>query len=543
MKKNLFRGVVFAFSLVLLQGWFILPLTFSQPKQIPEKEKYGGTLKVGIREDPRSLDARYIDTIILGYAQIYDRLVEFGARASDPLVPALAESVEQVDELTWMIKIKKGVKFHHGRELTAEDIRTQLSWAFDTPKGWKPIPEKSALDSIGRVDLIDTYTLRIVLKYPNELFLPYTLQRALNGGAVPPELVEKWGKEFSIHPTGAGPFKFVEWVSGDHITLERFNDYWGKKAYVDKVIFRTIHDPMTMLIALQKGEVDIAQVDLTALPRLEKDPNIKIYKVVPTINPRRYGGSVSFNLRRWPMNSLKFRQAVAMGIDWEKIARISVPHGLAVIQRSLLKGSWAYDPKAEKIAPSYNPQKAKQLLKEVEAEAGKPLPTLYFLTYDSPILENASNIAKAELEKIGLKLTLYVLPYQNANHKLRRDPKMEWDMAMWGLIRGAAIGPSFWFEYFRSDKRAAPDGTNIWGYKNPEVDRLYKVGMSGMKDRKKLREIYLGTERLILNDLFFIPIWNQPILFGVNRKVHDFYPHDTGWIYMASPFNNIWIEK
>ncbi len=536
---------------VLISMMVLLNLVFpeslysatSQPRAVPEKEKYGGTLRIAIGTEPKSLDSRYLGSgwdANPGFQQIYESLVDFGSKASRPSVPVLAESWEQLDDVTWLVRIRKGVKYHNGRELIAEDIKTQIGWSMQPPKGWRPPRQKSASGPIKQIEVIDKYTMKITLKQPEELFVPYIMRWGHNGYS-PPELVEKWGKEYTLHPTGTGPFKFVEWISGDHVTIERFDDYWGKKPYLERVIIRTIPDSQTRFIALQKGEVDISDIPLTSLPIAKKDPNLIIYEPMSTFKPD--GGGFDFNLRRWPMNQLKFRQAIAMGADWEKIAKLSVPNGRAVIRRSFLKGSWAYDPKAEKIVPSYNPEKAKKLIKEVEKEAGRPIPRLYALTGDTGAYSNFLTIGESELKKIGISLDLHFVPFHVAKDIRQRDPKMEWDINLWREAKGAGVHPLFVFESFRADSRKAPDGKNLFGYDNPKFDELFTRGNKGMKDRKKLQELFQEMERILLTDIPRLPIWDEPVCFGVNKKVHDFYSHDSLWIFLVSSYNNIWIEK
>ncbi len=546
MRKDIIKYLaVIIFFTVLIEPGLIVNLAQSQPKTVPEKEKAGGTLRIAMTKDPKSLDARYLSAWgwenAPGFQQIYERLIDYGSQVSSPPIPALAESWQQLDEVTWIVRIRKGVKFHHGRELTAEDIKTQVGWAMETPKGWRPIRHgRSAVALLKQVDLVDRYTLKFTLKQPDELFVPYVMGWSMNAVA-PPELVEKMGKQFALQATGTGPFKLGEWVSGDHVTIEKFDDYWGKKPYLDKVIFRTIPDPQTRFIALQKGEVDISDIPLTSLPQAKKDPKLQVYQIVSSF--RLSGGGLYFNMRRWPMNSLKFRQAVAMGADWEKIAKLSVPHGLAVIKRSLLAGSWAYDPQAEKIVPRYNPEKARQLIKEVEKEAGRPIPPLFAMSRDDSIRANFITIGANELKKIGVPLNINILPYEVANDKFRRDPKSDWDIALWGPARGPGMGPIFLLDDFRSDRPLSPDKKNMPAYNNPRVDQLINLGRKGMKDRKQLRALYLEIERILLTEIPYLPIWDQPIFYGVNKRVHDFLPHDSGWIYLVSPYNNVWIEK
>ena len=123
--------------------------------------------------------------------------------------------------------------------------------------------------------------------------------------------------------------------------MDRFDDYWGGKAYLDRVIFRIIPDDFTRFIALQRGEVDIAlELRLSQIDQLKKDPNLRYY----LLSHYRSGVAMWFNFRRWPMNQLKFRQAVAMGVDWDKISQSVFPKGAEKIIRTMFQGTWIENP-------------------------------------------------------------------------------------------------------------------------------------------------------------------------------------------------------
>jgi len=176
--------------------------------------------------------------------------------------PALAEKWEQPNPTTYVFYLRKGVKFHNGRELTADDIKTNIEWrSKEAPKDWPRMRNLEAMSKIKNVEVLDRYKIRITIVEPGPMMVTaFTGGDTGLPGIIPPEVAGKFmlGKGGTV-PIGTGPFKFKEWVSGSHITLERFDDYWGPKALVDRIVFKFIYDDDARLIALQRGDVDLAE--------------------------------------------------------------------------------------------------------------------------------------------------------------------------------------------------------------------------------------------------------------------------------------------
>lgn len=514
-----------------------------------EKKKYGGTLIMATPEDPRSLDGRYLGESASsneGYQHIYERLVDYSSVGSREVIPLLATGWKRLDELNWLVYLRKGVKFHNGKELTAQDIWQNLDWKLNSgkyakEKGWKPPRGKTTGTSqIKKMEVVDKYTLKINLIRPYPPFVNDLLNWMIRG-VIDPEVVEKYGKEATLHPIGTGPFKYAEWVPGSHIILERFEDYWGEKAYLDKVIFRIIPDGQTRLIALQKGEVDIAEVPLTAVSFLQKDPKLTFFKVEDVT---RRTGILYFNQRRWPMNQLKFRQAIAMGVDWVNMAKIAFPRDTFTPCRSFLKGSWAENPEAEKLLPPYNPTKAKELLKEVENEAGKPIPKeIDAVTRKSTgdILGNTLILGAEQLKKIGINLVVKVLEHEVEKSVVRMSINPNWSILLHS-VKGPGIDPNSQAKEFLSTNPSAGDGKNIPAYANSRYDELY-IKASSETEREKRKKIYQEMEKISLKDLVGLPIFNLPYVYGLNKRVHGYKPHDSGFFFIKSSWNNVWVEK
>lgn len=533
-------------TISILTVIFSSPLLYAQRK-VSEKNKYGGTLVIAVPLDARSLDSRQFTSnadFHFGFEKIYDRLVDYSEGGIKDVVPVLAESWKQTDDITWLVHIRKGVKFHNGKELTAEDVWKNLDWRLNSEKyskekGWKPPRGKTRLVAIKSVEIVDKYTLKFILKAPNVTFVNVILNWSVQG-VVDPDIVEKYGKEATLHPVGTGPFKFVEWVSGDHITLQRFDDAWVGKPYLDKVIFRVIPDGQTRLIALQRGEVDAAKtLPLSSLPLIKKDSGLG-YFLLEDIT--RISGVLWFNLRRWPMNQLKFRQAVAMGADWVKITKAAFPEGTAILCRSFLKGSWAENPEAEKLLPPYNPQRGKELVRELEKEAGRPLPQKIDVVVErEEILYGVLQMAAEQLKKIGVNLEIRALESAVAVDAVNQEPTVKWDITLFSA-KGPGNDPSDTAGEFDSKTPRAGDRKNRAGYVNPEIDKLLEKA-SAMANRNERKKLYQQIEKIIFKDLPAMPIFTIPRLFAYNKKVHDLRAHNSSFLYLKTPWNNVWTEK
>ncbi len=531
--------LVFTGALLSHSGW--------AQKAVSEKEKYGGVLRIALSREPLSLDPRHAgpsSTNQWGFQQIYSHLTEFGEKEKDEMIPGLAVKWEKRDDLTWIVQLRKGVKYHNGKELTAEDVALNFDWKINSSKyvkerGWKPARGRDSVTALKSVEAIDRYTLKFTLKYPFAAFVNTNLGWGLQYGPIDPEIIEKYERAASMHPVGTGPFKLVEYIPGDHITLERFDEYWGRKPYLDRVVYRFFPDPQTRLIALQKGEVDIAEIDPRTVSILEKDPNAQVYKIPP---PTRVEGILWFNFRRWPTNQVKFRQAVAMGADWRTIAQAAVPKGCYIPWMSLFKGSFVQNPEAEKWFPKYNPKEAKRLIGEVQKEAGRSIPPLYTLAWENTLGSNMVVLAANQLKQIGVNLDIQTKERNVAINIKARDPKVPWDLTMWSK-KGPGIDPNDAARDFFSETRSSGDNLNMPGYKDPRIDELVLKGV-GTYDRRERTKIYQEIERILLKEqVAVLPLVNIPWIYGVRKNVQDFKPHFSSFLYIVAPHGNIWIKK
>jgi len=499
--------------------------------------RYGGTLRIGTRVAQESaIDARYLLTItsIPSQELVYDRLFTWGEKGFENLTPGLATGYETKDNKVWTITLRKGVKFHNGREMIASDVKANFDWRITTPKGWKPIKHNELIKGLKRVDVVDRYTFRITLDHPFS-----SLLRVLawtTRGIIPPEEVEKWGDNFAFHPCGTGPFKVIEVKPNDKVILERFDGYWGPKPYLDRVEFVYYRSDEARLVALEKGEVDMAQLYDEAKPTLRNNPKLTYHETYdPSILHKHY-----FNMRRWPMNDIRFRKAVWMGVDWKNISINAWAFKSGNPARTLLEYSKYFEPEAVKLVPPYNPEEAKRLIQAVEKDAGKKIPPIFWVDAAMAPNQNLAEMAKSQLAQIGVPLNLQILSLALWADKVVRDPKMEWDMGGYGLA--FALDPSIGFAMFETNSGTAPDGKSLGGYSNPEFDQWIKKAEAALNEGERLK-CYSEAEKVLLKDAAAIPCFPMRMVFAWNKKLLGVRFTDTLAINVTTPWANMWMER
>ncbi len=521
------------FVTLLLMGCVTLFSRFT----FAAEPKYGGTLRIGTRlAQENSIDARQPQTIptVPGTEMIYDRLFTWGEKGYEGLIPGLALNYQTKDNVVWIVSLRKGVKFHNGREMTAEDVKANFDWRISTPKGWRPIRYREQIKGLKKVEAIDRYTVRITLDRPfSSLFR--VLGHAMRG-VIPPEEAEKWGDQFAFHPCGTGPFKVVEVKPNDKMVLERFEGYWGRKPYVDRVELIYYRSDEARLIALEKGEVDFAQLYDEAKPALQKDPKLAYQELHdPSILHKHY-----FNMRRWPMSDVRFRKAVWMGADWKNIAVNAFAFKSGNPARTLFEYTKYFNQDALKLVPPYNPSEAKKLIEAVEKDAGKKIPPIVWVDAAITANQNLGEMAKAQLAQIGVPLNLQILSLALWSDKITKDPKMEWDTGGYGL--GFAADPSVGLTMFETNSGAAPDGKSLGGYSNPEFDRWARKAEAALSEEERAK-CFQEAEKVLLKDAVVIPLWPQRYVYAWNKKVQGVRCTDTLAINVTTPWANIWLEQ
>jgi len=509
-------------------------------KNLTEEEKAGGTFYGRLPSDPPELDpAMSTDsTSSRVIRNIFDGLVQFDKDLN--VVPAIAKDWNiSEDALVWTFKLRKGVKFHNGREVKADDFvytftrilnpktKSPRTWLFEGVKGAKEFIEGKA-DKVAGLKAVDDYTFQITLSRP---FTPFLSVLAMeNAYVVPKEEVKKYGENFGQHPVGAGPFKFVEWKHDSEVILEKNEDYYVQgKPYLDKVVYRIITEGASAFAEYEQGNIyqmdsDIpdGQIDRVMNPDGEfANDFIKVDRL-----GTYYFG---FNTQKKPFDNKKVRQALNYAVNKKVIAGV-VKNGTVNPAYSVLPpGMPGHNPNLKGYP--YNLEKAKQLL----AEAGYPngLPGTYELSYNTS--QGHQRIAEAlqsNLKAIGVNVELINMDWGTYIEKVDRG---ETDMFRMAWIGDYPDPDNFLHVLFHSKNFGS--GGNYSFYKNTEVDKMLSKAR-GMKPGKERIALYQKAEKQIIEDAPWITVYyySTPVL--VKPFIHNYVM--TG--QNPLPLTNVWIN-
>jgi ABC-type transport system substrate-binding protein len=295
--------------------------------------KAGGAITITYKDDVATLDPA------IGYdwqnwsmiKSLFDGLMDY-VPGTTTLRPGLAESYEiSPDGLVYTFHLRAGVKFHNGREMTADDVKYSLDRVtnpttqspgagfFGSIKGFDKMADGSATGLEG-VTVVDPLTVRIELSRPDATFLHVM---AINfAHVVPKEAVEEFGADFGKHPVGTGAFKLAEWTTGQRLVFEKNADYWREGVpYLDQVVFEVGQEPVVALLRLQNGEVDVPGdgIPPAKFQEVMADP-AQAERVVE--GGQLHTGYITMNVTTPPFDNVKVRQAVNMAINKDRIVQV-----------------------------------------------------------------------------------------------------------------------------------------------------------------------------------------------------------------------------
>ncbi len=470
-------------------------------------------LRVGFTLDALTLDPgnhrkRETETII---RNMYDGLLTRDAKMN--VVPELAASWKQVDVTTFEFKLRHGVKFHNGDEMTAEDVKFTMDRMIQKNRiDGQTSPRGGLLGPLKDVQVVDKYTVRFNLSTAWAI-LPAMLPFQ---EVVSKAFVEKVGdKGLATQENGTGPFRLVEWRKGDSIIMERFADYYGGSpaippvgpAKVERVIFKIIPENSSRVAALLAGDVEIA-VDVPVHMMKQIDAN-KSTKVVKVNGTRSF--FVSLNNTKPPFDNKLVRQAANYALNKKLIIDKILLNTATPINGVLSPDAFGFD--ATLPAYDYDVAKAKKLL----AEAGFPKGVDVTMDVEGAFAETAQAIASL-LTKAGIRTKVQV--GEGSVLKAKWDPSKPKSGDMWLTSWGnGSLDPE---DIFAPTLRTNDRG-NSAGYSSAIVDGLLSAA-STETDPVKRAEMFKRAQKQVNADAPWIFLWVPQDIYGVSKRLKGWQP-------------------
>ena len=517
MKKSTLPIVISVLSLLLA----------SSTEAASVQPKRGGTLTFGISKELALMNPLVNTSSTESRIRelMYEPLLARDSRGA--IQPRLAESWEvSKDGKLYTFRLRKNVKFHGGKEMTADDIKFALDYTLNPKNGAYGFED---LNAVERGEVVDKYTLRIHMKRHNPLF-PTLLTDIRSFSAIPNESLPEGLRKPTTFPPGTGPFKFIEWQPGQRIVFERHADYWGDKAYVDRVIMKEIGDNTVRFTALQSGDVDL--IERTPYEWVQQITQGKIKGIGFAKAARAGARNLEFNVVDPPFNNKKLRQAIAYAIDRKEIMQAAY-FGLAdtAEQRFPSGHVWYFK---DVSAPRFDPEKAKALLKE----AGYKGETLELLGNRGEVAEVEGAAIQAQLKRAGVKVELKILE-RASSLELRRQGKY-----MFKLAGGSDFpDPLPAYEEYACEPDPQKRRLNESGYCDKEYDALLKKA-EGEVDLDKRKAIFKQVVAKLTDDLPILVIGFTPRFFTFRSHIKNFTTNASGdfepW---GAGLSHAWIDK
>ena len=462
-------------------------------------------ITIAIPAEPSWLDAAKNIGEAGGYISrsITEYLVTIGNSGTE-YMPMLAERWEQVDD-GWVVYLRQGVKFHNGENLTAEDViasyeRIQLQA--------EPNLVSENVDSITSMEAIDDYTVKFTTN--DAAFMSVLCAVGIN----PKDTLDEMGAdEFSYSPIGTGPYKFVEWIPGERITLEAYEGYWGEKADIETVNFRFIPEASTRVAELVSGGIDVAtNLNPEHVTTIESSGNAYVAS-----KPSSRVVYYLFNRLDWGPEELKdplVCQALNYAVNKQEIIDNILNGQGIVVANHWREDMEGYNPDVEPFP--YDPEKAKELL----AEAGYPDGFTITMQTSTGAFTQAVEVGQAiasYLADVGVTVDIETLDYSTLRSYLISGQDLQKAAGLCATNYGGSAMDctSLIGSIFRAD------GVKTW-YQSKRYQELVE-GALASEDSEERVELLQEFQAHLMEDHDGIYLYQQMDIYGVSNEI-DYEP-------------------
>jgi peptide/nickel transport system substrate-binding protein/oligopeptide transport system substrate-binding protein len=518
------------------------PETLGPPELHMPGAKFGGIYRRVLDNNPATLDPAFLTDIYGGavVSQIFDGLVQFDANLK-PL-PALAEFWEASrDGRTWTFTLRRGVQFHHGREVTAHDVVYSFTRLLHPQK---PLPAteffrhlqgarefmQGKTPNVQGLKAVDRYTLRMVLEEP--LASALALLGLAYAAVVPQDEVERLGDGFGRAPVGTGPFRFVRWEPNQEIVLGAHDHYYEGRPFLDALVFKIVVGGKfeKTFAEFLRGNLEETIIPSGKLDEVRSTPKYQRYQRFR--KPALALLYIGFHTRMKPFDDRRVRQAFNYAVDKEAIVRNITRMGSLPATGALPPGMPGYDPTLQGYA--YHPERARRLLAEAGYPDGAGFPVVQLWSSDKADSTRAELAAyQRYLAELGVRVDLHFAPNWPTFKKLLEQGQLP----MFRLVWGADIPDP---DNMLSPLLHSISPTNRTFYRNPRVDQLLE---QARKERDEAQRIvlYREVERLVIEDAPWIAQHHivldylyQPYVQGVEVNLLG---------HRTTPMKKLWLQK
>jgi peptide/nickel transport system substrate-binding protein len=509
----------------------------------------GGQVIVGFSQEPQNFNPimPWIEVQRGIHMDLYDALWRLDPNGK--LVPNLAAEIPTVANggisgggLAFTIKLRRDAKWHDGQPVLARDV--VFTWqTLMNPK----VTAYSTVgyDQIAGMEAPDDYTVKFSLKEP---YAP--IMAVLSDMYVVPEHILAKSPdinkdEFNTKkPIGSGAFKFMEWVAGDHITVEANRAYHGPGPYLDRLVYKYIPDLTVMFTQFKTGEIDVTGIQgipVDLYPEAKKISNARVLVSSGTTYE-----SVALNFLNPLFQDRRVRQALYFGMDKKPILEKIFLNLVQEAETYVPPLSWAYNPRV-KGAHKYDPERAKELLDRagwktggdgIRVKGGQRLSFDNSTTSGNKVREQIQQVLQQQWRQIGVEMKISNMPASVLFGDFYRLSKFQ------TVLIGIAMGPDP-DHTFRLHSKYIPvkggKGRNAIAYENPEVDRLLDAGVREI-DQEKRKRIYQKLQEVLVIDLPHLPIYHYVGITGLKPSLQGYVPNlnvvESSW-----NSNQWWLKR
>jgi peptide/nickel transport system substrate-binding protein len=493
------------------------------PDRVP-----GTSLTYGLTLSPTGIDPHLNASAELGIplSSVYDTLV-----AQDPatgeFVPGLADSwTVSEDGEAYTFHLRSGVRFHDGTPFDAEAVRANIDYV-TAPDNHS----QKAVFMLGPLDSVEVPEPMTVVFHLDEPYPPLLDSLAqVYLGIASPQALATWGPaEYQFHQVGTGPYRFVEYVPNDHLTLERNPEYaWGPSIYrnatarIETVAFRLFVDPASRALALENGDADVlGEIPPHDAERLENSGEFEVLPVAIPGQPMQF----LFNIARPPTDDLSVRLALLMALDRSTIVDSIFGRRSPVAEGILSSSNWGASSSFR--IPGYDPGEADRLLREAGWIMGndglrRNEDATLRLHIVAPLWGNnpeVGQLMEAAWKSLGAEVSLEVVP--SFGQLKEKQEAGEYN----------AIGINF----FGTDPDLlrpmfASDGVYNWtGYRDPLLDDLLRRAGSTSASRAERQTLYGQVAQIVIDQVLVVPVRDYVNLVVSSRRVQGLRFTYTGW--------------